>query len=282
MGRHGPWAIRPVGVRASLRSTVMERRRLGRSRHQVPAIGMGTWRTFDTADNRGPLVEAAISAGITLFDSSPMYGRAEGVLGAALHGRRDQVQVATKIWTESPEEGRSQAENALRLYGRVDIYQVHNLVNWKAQLKLLEGLRDSGQISVVGATHYQVSAFPELMEVMRTGRIGMIQIPYNPLAQQAAKAVLPLAEELGLGVLVLSPLQGGIMQARPEPEELESLGVRTWPQAVLKWIAGDRRVSCVLTATHLESHIRENAEAGEGPWVDPEQRALVERIARGK
>jgi len=243
---------------------------------------MGTWRTFDTADDRGPLVEAAISAGITLFDSSPMYGRAEGVLGAALHGRRDQVQVATKIWTESPEEGRRQAENALRLYGRVDIYQVHNLVNWKAQLKLLEGLRDSGQISVVGATHYQVSAFPELMEVMRTGRIGMIQIPYNPLAQQAAKAVLPLAEELGLGVLVLSPLQGGIMQARPEPEELESLGVRTWPQAVLKWIAGDRRVSCVLTATHLESHIRENAEAGEGPWFDPEQRALVERIARGK
>jgi aryl-alcohol dehydrogenase-like predicted oxidoreductase len=259
----------------------MERRALGRTRLQVPVIGMGTWRTFDTAEDRGPVVEAAISAGITLFDSSPMYGRAEGALAAALGGRRDEVQVATKIWTPSAEEGRLQAQNVLRLFGHVDIYQVHNLVNWKAQLKLLEELRDNGQVSVLGATHYQPSAFPELMEVMRTGRIGMIQIPYNPLAQHAAKSILPLAEELGLGVLVMSPLQGGIMQAKPEAEDLRSLGVRTWPQAVLKWVAGDPRVSCVLTATHLESHARENAESGDGPWFDPEQRALVERIARG-
>ncbi len=242
---------------------------------------MGTWRTFDTADERRPLVEASISAGINLFDSSPMYGRAEGVLGDALQGRRQDVQVATKVWTESPDEGRRQAENALRLFGHIDIYQVHNLLNWKAQLKLLEELRDGGQVTVVGATHYQASAFPELMDVMRTGRLAMIQIPYNPLAQQAARSLLPLAQELGLGVLVLSPLQGGIMQARPRPEDLRSLGVRTWPQAVLKWIAGDPRISCVLTATHLESHARENAEAGDPPWFDPDQRSLVERIARG-
>jgi len=260
----------------------MALRPLGRSGLQVPVIGMGTWRTFDTGEDRAPLVEAAISAGITLFDSSPMYGRAEGVLAAAFQGRRDQVQVATKIWTESADEGRRQAENALRLFGHVDIYQVHNLLSWKAQLKLLEGLRDSGQVSVVGATHYQTSAFPELMEVMRTGRIGMIQIPYNPLAQHAATSVLPLAEELGIGVLVLSPLQGGIMQPRPKPAELRPLGVHTWPQAVLKWIASDTRVSCVLTATHLESHAKENAEAGAPPWFDTEQRSLVEKIARGR
>jgi aryl-alcohol dehydrogenase-like predicted oxidoreductase len=260
----------------------MERRSLGRSGFTVPAIGMGTWRTFDTAEDRSALAATAISAGITLFDSSPMYGRAEGVLGAALRGKRQQVQVATKVWTESADEGRRQAENALGLYGHVDIYQVHNLVNWRAQLKLLEGLRDNGQVTVVGATHYQVSAFPELMDVMRTGRIGMIQIPYNPLTQDAAQAVLPLAEELGLGVLVLSPLQGGIMQAKPGADELQSLGVKTWPQAVLKWVAGDPRISCVLTATHLESHANENAVAGEAPWFDADQRALVERIARGR
>jgi aryl-alcohol dehydrogenase-like predicted oxidoreductase len=222
-----------------------------------------------------------MSAGITLFDSSPMYGRAEQVLARALSGRREQVQVATKVWTEDPDEGRLQAENALRLYGHVDIYQVHNLANWPAQLKLLENLRDLGQVSVVGATHYQVSAFPELMQLMRSGRIGMVQVPYNPLSQNAAGSVLPLAEELGLGVLVMSPLQGGVRQARPRPEDLRSLGVRTWPQAVLKWIASDPRVSCVLTATHLPAHALENAEAGEPPWFDPDQRALVERIARG-
>jgi aryl-alcohol dehydrogenase-like predicted oxidoreductase len=242
---------------------------------------MGTWRTFDTAEDRAALVDEAIAAGITLFDSSPMYGRAEGTLAAALRDRREQVQVATKIWTESADEGRRQAEHALRLFGHIDIYQVHNLLNWKVQLKLLEGLRDNGQVSAVGATQYQVSAFPELMEVMRTGRIGMIQIPYNPLSQQATKSVLPLAEELGLGILVMSPLQGGIMQSRPRPEELQALGVGTWPQAVLKWIASDPRVSCVLTATHMASHARENAEAGEPPWFDDDQRSLVEKIARG-
>ncbi|HXC76826.1 MAG TPA: aldo/keto reductase [Candidatus Acidoferrum sp.] len=260
----------------------MDRRPLGESGLEVPVVGMGTWRTFDTSEDRGALVETAISAGFTLFDSSPMYGRAEVVLGAALGGRRDQVQVATKIWTESPEEGRRQAENALLLFGHVDIYQVHNLLNWKAQLNLLEELRKGGQVTAVGATHYQASAFPELMEVMRTGRLAMIQIPYNPLAQQATKSVLPLAQELGLGVLVLSPLQGGIMQARPRPDELRSLGVKTWPQAVLKWIASDPRVSCVLTATHLKSHTEENAEAGAPPWFDPDQRSLVEKIARGR
>src|SRR5258708_37637782 len=97
----------------------MEQRRLGGSGLEVPVIGMGTWRTFDTVEDRGGLAGAAISAGITLFDSSPMYGRAEGVLGAALRERREQVRVATKIWTESPEEGRRQAENALRLFWRV-------------------------------------------------------------------------------------------------------------------------------------------------------------------
>ena len=258
----------------------MERRALGRTGLQVPVVGMGTWRTFDTTEDRNPLVDAAIAAGITLFDSSPMYGRAEKVLADALRGKRDLVQVATKVWTADPEEGRRQTENALQLYGHVDIYQVHNLLNWPVQLKLLEDLRDQGQVSVVGATHYDRSAFPQLIELMRTGRLGMIQIPYNPLATEATKSVLPAAEELGLGVLVMSPLQGGIMQAKPRAEDLRSLGVRTWPQAVLKWIAGDPRVSCVLTATRLAAHAIENAEAGNTPWFDADQRALVERIAR--
>jgi aryl-alcohol dehydrogenase-like predicted oxidoreductase len=260
---------------------MVERRPLGRTGLHVPVIGTGTWRTFDTSEDRTQLVDTAIAAGITLFDSSPMYGRAERVLADALHGRRDQVQVATKVWTADADEGRRQAEDALRLYGHVDIYQVHNLLNWPVQLKLLEELRDSGQVSVVGATHYQSSAFPLLTQVMRTGRLGMIQIPYNPLAQEAATSVLPLAEELGLGVFVLSPLQGGILNARPQAEDLQALGVQTWPQAVLRWIASDTRVSCVLTATHLREHAIESAEAGTAPWFDAEQRDRVERIARG-
>jgi aryl-alcohol dehydrogenase-like predicted oxidoreductase len=247
---------------------------------EVPVIGMGTWRTFDTNMDRRPIVDEALAAGITLFDSSPMYGLAERTLGRALESRRDQVQVATKVWTDDPGEGRRQADNALRLFGEVDVYQVHNLVNWPAQLGLLEDLRDRGLVSVVGATHYLTSAFPDLMKLMRSGRLGMVQVPYNPLQPEAARSLLPLAEDLGVGVFVLSPLQGGILDVRPGPEEMRPLGVRTWPQAVLKWIASDPRVSCVLTATQTPGHATENAEAGSGPWFDEDQRALVERISR--
>jgi len=240
---------------------------------------MGTWRTFDTDADRRALVEAAIEAGIDLFDSSPMYGKAEATLARALAGTRDRVQVATKIWTSSAQEGQAQADRALRLFGHVDIYQVHNLVNVPAQLALLEGLKDEGKVRAVGATHYQESAFGEMAALMKSKRLDMIQIPYNPQRRIAESEILPLAEALGLGVFVMSPLQHGILDRRPSAAELEGLGVETWAQAILKWIASDLRVSTVLTATQDLDHVRENALAGEPPFFTPEQRAVVSRIA---
>jgi aryl-alcohol dehydrogenase-like predicted oxidoreductase len=259
----------------------MDRRQLGRTALTVPVIGMGTWRTFDTREDRRPLVEAAIASGIDLFDSSPMYGRAEETLGRALDGLRGRVLIATKIWTSDPLQGRAQAEHALRLYGPVDVYQVHNLVNLPAQLALLEELKEKDRVRAVGATHYQESAFDELARLMATGRLDMVQIPYNPLRRTAERELLPLAESLGLGVFVMSPLQGGILDRRPSPAQLEALGVETWAQAILKWIASDRRVSSVLTATHRLERVAENARAGDPPFFTDEQRDLVARIAAG-
>jgi aryl-alcohol dehydrogenase-like predicted oxidoreductase len=240
---------------------------------------MGTWRTFDTDADRRTLVTAALEAGIDLFDSSPMYGRAEATLARALEGIRDRVLVATKVWTPSAEEGRAQADHALRLFGLVDIYQVHNLVNLPAQLTLLEGLKQEGKVRAVGATHYQESAFPDLVAVMKSGKLDMIQIPYNPLRRTAESEVLPLAESMGMGVFVMSPLQQGILSRQPSPAQLEQLGVATWAQAILRWIASDPRVSVVLTATRDVDHVQENARAGDAPFFTPEQRALVVRIA---
>ena len=240
---------------------------------------MGTWRTFDTDEDRRPLVHAAIASGIDLFDSSPMYGKAEATLGGALVGIRKRVQVATKIWTPSAAEGQAQADRALRLFGHVDVYQVHNLVNVQAQLALLERLKGEGKVRAVGATHYQESAFTEMAALMKSKRLDMIQIPYNPLRRTAERELLPLAEELGLGVFVMSPLQHGILDRRPPGAELRSLGVETWAQAVLKWIASDPRVSTVLSATQDMDHVRENALAGNPPFFTPEQRAIVTRIA---
>jgi aryl-alcohol dehydrogenase-like predicted oxidoreductase len=259
----------------------LQRRQLGRTGIDVPAIGMGTWRTFDTGDDRRWLVEEALAAGIDLFDSSPMYGRAEDTLARALDGRRDRVLVATKVWTPDAGEGRRQAEHALALYGTVDVYQVHNLVNVPAQLGLVERLKAEGRVRAVGATHYRETAFGELASLMRTGRLDMVQIPYNPLRREAERVLLPLAEELGLGVLVMSPLQDGILDFRPTAGDLRELGVETWAQAILKWIASDPRVSTVLTATQRPGRTAENARGGEPPMLTAEQRRLVGRICGG-
>jgi len=240
---------------------------------------MGTWRTFDTAEDRRPLVEAALGAGIDLFDSSPMYGRAEETLAKAVTGIRERVLIATKVWTPDAAEGRKQAERALRLYGHVDVYQVHNLVNVPDQLALLEGMKGEGKVRAVGATHYQESAFGDLAMLMETGRLDMIQIPYNPLRRTAESKVLPLAESMGLGVFVMSPLQQGILDRAPTPPELKELGVETWAQAILKWIASDPRVSTVLTATHRLERPAENAGGGHPPFFTKEQRDLIVRIA---
>src|SRR3954470_16919938 len=131
-----------------------ELRRLGPG-VEVPCVGLGTWQRFDVAESPQAVVDAALDAGVQLFDSSPMYGRAERVLGESLARRRDEAFVATKIWTSSPQEGRAQAEQALAWFGgRVDLYQVHNLVATDAQVSLIEELRDQGKVRLIGATHF--------------------------------------------------------------------------------------------------------------------------------
>jgi len=259
----------------------MERRVLGDGGPELPAVGLGTWRT----SNLTAVVHAALGAGATVVDSSPMYGDAERLLGEeALRGRRDHAFVATKIWSQSAEEGRHQAERALSFFGgRIDLYQVHNLSAWRDQLTLIESLRAEGLVRCTGATHYAPSAFGELAQVMRTRRVDCVQIPYNPRERSVEREILPLAEELGIGVVVMRPLgEGALLRRAPGPEELEPLrefGVSTWPQALLKWILSDRRVTVAIPATSKPEWMTENARAGEPPWFGPDERALVERLA---
>jgi aryl-alcohol dehydrogenase-like predicted oxidoreductase len=269
----------------------MEVRELGISKIRVPAIGMGTWRTFDA---RGPraeanacaVVDAALDTGANFFDSSPMYGEAERVLGAALEGRRGRALIATKVWTRGAREGRKQIARALGYFGgRVELYQVHNLVNWREHLATLEALRDQGEVTAIGVTHYSPSAFAELKEVMLTGRIQAIQIPYNPREREVEREILPLASDLGLGVVVMRPFaEGGLVRRSPPPGELEPLapfGVRTWAQALLKWVLSDPRCHVTIPATSSPARMAENAAAGNPPWFGHAERALVARLAAG-
>jgi aryl-alcohol dehydrogenase-like predicted oxidoreductase len=164
----------------------VQQRRLGSSGMEVPAVGLGTWQVLDVRgreqeEARQEVVEAALESGINLFDSSPMYGEAERVLGGALkkYGR-DRATVATKVWTSDDREAERQIQRALDFFGgRVELYQVHNLVAVQKRLDMLEKLKSEGKVLSIGATHYSRSAFPALMDVMRSGRIDFVQVPYN-------------------------------------------------------------------------------------------------------
>ena len=268
---------------------MMESRPLGNSTLNVPAVGMGTYRTFDVTGTAGlehcrRLCETAVSAGSRLFDSSPMYGEAEQVLAKAVADKRREVLIATKVWSSSAREGRRQIRQALEWYGGyVDIYQIHNLVAWKEHLPYLEELRADGKINVIGITHYSSFAFRELLQVMRTGRVQQIQIPYNVVDTDVEREILKLAAELAIGVLVMRPLeQGALARKSPPPGKLAPLkkyGINTWPQALLKWILSDRRVHCVIPATSRYERAMENAAAGTPPWFDAADRDYVKRLA---
>jgi aryl-alcohol dehydrogenase-like predicted oxidoreductase len=247
----------------------MEERRLG------PVVGLGTWNTFrDDAALAGAVVAAAFDAGVRCYDTSPMYS-SERALGVALEGRRDEATVLTKIWTPSADEARSQLEDQLAWFGHVEVEQVHNLVAWREHLEWMAAEREAGRIDVLGATHYSPSSFGELARVMRSGLVEMVQVPYNPSERQVEREILPLARELGLGVLVMRPLGSGRLGSA---SDLDGLGVESWAEAVLVWALSELAVTAVIPATGDVEHARANARAGSHPGFDDAQRRRVEEL----
>jgi aryl-alcohol dehydrogenase-like predicted oxidoreductase len=267
----------------------VEKRILGSSGLEVPTIGLGTWRTFDVSGQQAReharvVVDHACAAGATFFDSSPMYGQAERVLGQALQGRRSSALVASKVWAQSRPEAEQQIERALRFFASsLDLYQIHNLVRWQEHLGLLEHLKEAGTIAAIGATHYSPHAFAELRTVMQSRRVTVIQIPYNPCERDVERLILPLAADLGLGVVVMRPFGEGELLRRPpsatQLRPLAAFGITSWAQALIKWIMSDLRCHVVIPATSRPEHVQENVVAGDPPWFGPEERAYVARLA---
>ncbi|MGZ4678935.1 MAG: aldo/keto reductase [Ilumatobacteraceae bacterium] len=252
----------------------------------VPIIGMGTSKTLDTDDLvlAGEVVSAALDAGTTLFDSSPMYGKAERTLGAALADRRSAAVVATKVWTDDDVVAERQIAASLSFYGgHIELLQIHNMVRWPERLRRIEELRDSGQVTLVGATHWQAASFGELETAMVTGRLDAIQIPYNPREREVEDRLLPLAAELGLGVLIMRPFAAAdLMRTPPSADQLAPLqpfGIRTWGQALLQWGLSHPASTVSIPATSKPGRAIENAAAGDAVPLDDEHRQLISRLA---
>jgi aryl-alcohol dehydrogenase-like predicted oxidoreductase len=265
----------------------MERRLLGTSGLHVPAVGVGTARVFNVRGDPDQarceaVVDAALDYGSNLFDTSPMYGEAERVLAMAMSDRRAEALIATKVWARTRAVGEQQIEQALAWFGHIDLYQVHNALGAEDYLPMLTALRRGGRVRAVGVSHYLPSAYPQLLELMRGRKVDAIQVPYHPGERTAEEEILPEADRLGIGVIVMTPFASGRLLERGPPDEalapLASAHVHSWPQALLKWALSDPRVSCVIPATSRPEHMRVNAAAGEPPWLSVPQRRMIEDL----
>ena len=259
----------------------------------LPAIGLGTWQTFDvgaSAAERAPL-ETTLSLfarrGGRLVDSSPMYGRSESVVGevAGKLGLSSTLFFATKVWTTGRRAGIEQMERSQRALGapRLDLEQVHNLVDVATHLATLRAWKDAGKLRYVGITHYDESAYGEVESLLRREKLDFLQINYSVAEPESGRRLLPLAAERGVAVIANRPFGGGGLMrraaGRPLPECAEALGCRSWAPLLLKWILADPAVTCVIPGTGKPEHLEENLAAGVGPLPDAAERRAITRAA---
>ncbi len=264
-------------------------RRIPADGEMLPAVGVGTWQTFDVgtgAAERDPLREVLrrfVALGGRVVDSSPMYGQAETVVGdlAAELGLQASLFVATKVWTQGREAGLAQMERSLKRLrvARLDLMQVHNLVDWQTHLKTLRDWKASGRVRYVGVTHYTASAYGEVERVMRGERLDFVQLNYSLGEREAEERLLPLAQDRGTAVIVNRPYAEGALfrrvRGRQLPPWAAELDCQSWGQFFLKWILAHPAVTCAIPGTAKPEHLGANMGAGTGPLPDPATRARM-------
>jgi diketogulonate reductase-like aldo/keto reductase len=275
-------------------SSAMLTRAIPSSGEKLPAIGLGTWQAFDvdlTSDNRRQLEDVLslfVKLGGRVIDTSPMYGRAEDVIGelTAALGIRDKVFLATKVWTRGKENGTKSMERSMALLRakRIDLMQVHNLVDVQTQLATLREWKAQGRIRYLGITHYEAGAFPDVEKIMRSEKLDFVQINYSLMEREAEERLLPLAQERGVAVIVNRPFGGGDLfgrtRSKPLPDWAAEFDCHSWAQFFLKWIVANAAVTCAIPATDKPRHIEDNMGGGIGRLPDAKVRQrMVELVS---
>jgi diketogulonate reductase-like aldo/keto reductase len=281
-------------AQAKAESSAMLTRAIPSSGEKLPVIGLGTWQAFDvdlTSDNRRQLTDVLslmVKLGGRVIDTSPMYGRAEDAIGelTAALGIRDKVFLATKVWTRGKEDGIKSMERSMALLRakRIDLMQVHNLVDVQTQLTTLREWKAQGRIRYLGITHYEAGAFAEVEKIMRSEKLDFVQINYSLMEREAEARILPLAQERGVAVIVNRPFGGGDLfsrtRSKPLPDWAAEFDCRSWAQFFLKWIVANPVVTCAIPATDKPSHLEDNMRGGTGRLPDAKTRQrMVETVS---
>jgi diketogulonate reductase-like aldo/keto reductase len=267
----------------------MVTRAIPRTGEPLPVVGLGTWQTFDVTaveyGARGHVLRRFIELGGKLIDSSPMYGKSERVVGdlAAEQQVRDKLFVATKVWTRGRSTGVMQMEESFRKLrvDRIDLMQVHNLVDVESHLETLAEWKAQGRVRYVGVTHYTVESHAALEPFLRRGDIDFVQFNYSIEVRDAERRLLPMAAEHGVATLINRPFENGdvfrVSRHKPLPPVAEALNCRTWAQLCVKYIVSHPAVTCIIPATSNIAHLEENMLAAQEPLPDHSMRAAVAR-----
>ncbi|MGE0439852.1 MAG: aldo/keto reductase [Gemmatimonadales bacterium] len=270
----------------------LERAAIPSSGETIPRVGLGTWQTFDVgaeAARRADLAEVLrrfAAAGASVVDSSPMYGSSESVVGDLVQaaGLRERLFVATKVWTTGRDAGIAQmTESARRLRAeRIDLMQIHNLVDWETHLRTLRDWKASGRIRYLGITHYQAAALPRVEAILRAEAVDFVQINLSVEEPEAAARLLPLAADRGVAVIANRPFGGGAalrsVRERPLPEWAAEYDIGSWAQLLLKWVLSHDAVTCAIPGTGNPRHLDDNLAAARGRRVDQAGRGRIERL----
>lgn len=267
----------------------MQTRLIPATKEPLPIIGCGTYRAFDVGTEPEERVRLAavlqtlFAAGGSVIDSSPMYGKAEGVVGELLEQTqsRSRAFLATKVWTSGQRAGLEQINHSFELFRdrRIDLIQVHNLLDWKVQLSTLRSLKSAGRIRYVGITHYSASAYAEVESVLRSEALDFLQINYAMNDTSAERRILPLAADRGVAVIVNQPFGGGgllrSLSNRPLPPWAHEVDCQSWAQILLKFVLSHPAVTCAIPGTARPEHMLDNVGAGLGRMPDLKLRARM-------
>jgi len=261
-------------------------RRVPKTGEAIPAVGLGTWQVFDVATDAKEKAQAEetlkafVELGGRVIDSSPMYGSSESVTGelAAALGVGAKLFVATKVWTSGRQAGIRHMEESMRKLRveRLDLMQVHNLVDASTHLATLREWKTAGRVRYLGVTHYHAGAHADLEKIIRPGDVDFVQVNYSLAEPEAGRRLLAAAADSRTAVIVNRPFAEGAMFRRvrggPLPAWAREIGCASWAQFFLKWILGHPAVTCAIPGTRNPKHVADNLGAASGPLPDEAMR----------